>query len=209
MQSTQHQHPLDDLNHWLINEHVGRINNKIIEYLWFPLTFLLSINSNIYTSEKWNWSGYKIDRTGSFTIVWVIQGQNSRPPRGTGVRFSTTQEQCFWKKLLWRNDNVTTEIPKSSYTIHIPWGLVVRIWRSHCHGSGSIPGMGNLWAKFFIEQTARVAPKALEPTFQISVVDKLMSPRHHYNDDYLVFLFDFDNSMVCGQGHNTSFAWRP
>ena len=28
IQSTQHPHPLDDVIHWLINEQVGRINNK-------------------------------------------------------------------------------------------------------------------------------------------------------------------------------------
>ena len=39
---------------------------------------------------------------------------------------------------------------------------------------------------------------------QISGVDKLISPPHHYHDYYPVFLFEFDDCLVYGQRHNTS-----
>ena len=92
----------------------------------------------------------------------------------------------------------------SFYTILIPCGLVVRIWRSHRHGPGSIPGMGIFLKRNFSTNGLHKPPKSLESTFHISVVDKLISPPHHYHDYYPVFLFEFDDCLVYGQRHNTS-----
>ena len=63
---------------------------------------------------------------------------------------------------------------------------------------------GNSTSEIFRRTNCRILSKALEPTFQISVVDKFGSPPHHYNDYYLVFLFHFDNSLIYRPRHNTS-----
>ena len=42
------------------------------------------------------------------------------------------------------------DVLDSFYTILIPCGLVVRIWRFHRHGPGSIPGMGIFLSTFKI-----------------------------------------------------------
>ena len=43
--------------------------------------------------------------------------------------------------------NISKRIPMC---LHIPCGLVVRIWRFHRHGPGSIPGMGIFISTFKI-----------------------------------------------------------
>ena len=63
---------------------------------------------------------------------------------------------------------------------------------------------GNSTSEIFRRTNSRILSKALEPTFQISVVDKFGSPPDHYNDYYLVFLFHFDNSLIYRPRHNTS-----
>ena len=60
----------------------------------------------------------------------------------------------------------TTDVLESFYTMLMPCGLVVRIWRSHRHGPGSIPGMGILRAKFFDERTAESSQKPLNLRFK-------------------------------------------
>ena len=79
-------------------------------------------------------------------------------------------------------------------------------------GSGALTAMARVrfpaWEFFsneiFQRTVCAILPKALEPIFQISGVDKLISPPHHYHDYYPVFLFEFDDCLVYGQRHNTS-----
>ena len=125
--------------------------------------------------------------------------------RETGVRFPANARTMFLKK--YYCDGMLMQL-SMCWTVFTQYSSHVVYWL----GSGALTAMARVrfpaW-KFFSNEIFQrtdwtILPKALKPTFQISGVDKLISPPHHYHDYYPVFLFQFDACLVYGQRHNTS-----
>ena len=100
-----------------------------------------------------------------------------------------------WKKILQTSKNARRRST---------WNSSIRIWALSPPWPWFDSRHGNSTSEIFRRTNCRILSKALEPTFQISVVDKFWSPPNHYNDYYLVFLFHFDNSLIYRPRHNTS-----
>ena len=98
-----------------------------------------------------SWPGFD-SRHGKFTAMSMLlhhQVGKKKPVSNAIVRHHFLQlnslKLCPVCRLHnFNNNGNLVVLSTSNVRLTVPCGLVVRIWRSHRHGPGSIPGMGNL-----------------------------------------------------------------